>query len=60
MSIEILNGKITYTKLGEEHGCLTANLVVEELVGVVASGTIASIIGALKLESIHLVMVMAQ
>lgn len=29
MNTEILNGKITYTKLGEEHGCLTANLVVE-------------------------------
>lgn len=29
MNTEILNGKITYTKLGEEHGCLTTNLVVE-------------------------------
>ena len=26
---EILNGKITSTKLGEEHGCLTADLFVE-------------------------------
>ena len=26
---EILNGKITSTKLGEEHGCLTANLIIE-------------------------------
>lgn len=26
---EILNGKITSTKLGEEHGCLTADLLVE-------------------------------
>ena len=27
--MEILNGKITGTKLGEEHGCLTANLFLE-------------------------------
>ena len=26
---EILNAKITSTKLGEDHGCLTANLFVE-------------------------------
>lgn len=26
---EILNAKITSTKLGEEHGCLTADLLVE-------------------------------
>lgn len=29
MKTEILNGKITYTKLGQEHGCLTADLCVE-------------------------------
>ena len=27
--MEILNGKITGTKLGKEHGCLTANLFLE-------------------------------
>ena len=26
---EIINGKITSTKLGEEHGCLTASLMIE-------------------------------
>lgn len=26
---EILNAKITHTKLGEEHGCLTADLFLE-------------------------------
>lgn len=26
---EILNGKIISTKLGEEYGCLTANLIIE-------------------------------
>lgn len=29
MAKEILNAKITKTKLGEEHGCLTANIVLE-------------------------------
>ena len=29
MSTEILNGKITFTRLGEEHGCLSANLIIE-------------------------------
>lgn len=29
MTTEILNAKITNTKLGEDHGCLTANLFLE-------------------------------
>lgn len=29
MATEILNAKITGTKLGEEHDCLTANIVLE-------------------------------
>ena len=29
MSKEILNGQITSTKLGEEHGCLTAEIFLE-------------------------------
>ena len=29
MATEILNAKITSTKLGEEHGCLTAELFIE-------------------------------
>lgn len=29
MATEILNGKITSTKLGEEHGCLTAYITIE-------------------------------
>lgn len=29
MATEILNGKITHTKLGEDHGCLTAYITVE-------------------------------
>lgn len=29
MTTEILNAKITSTKLGEEHGCLTADLFLE-------------------------------
>lgn len=29
MATEILNAQITETKLGEDHGCLTADLVVE-------------------------------
>ena len=29
MSTEILNGKIASTKLGEEHGCLTADIFIE-------------------------------
>lgn len=29
MAVEILNGKITSTKLGEDHGCLTAYVTVE-------------------------------
>ena len=29
MNTEILNGKITYTKLGLDHGCLTADLTIE-------------------------------
>lgn len=29
MSTEILNGKITSTRLGEEHGCLSASLTIE-------------------------------
>ena len=29
MATEILNAQITSTKLGEDHGCLTANIVLE-------------------------------
>ena len=29
MDTEIINGKITSTKLGQEHGCLTADLMIE-------------------------------
>ena len=29
MSTEILNGKITFTRLGEEHGCLSVKLTIE-------------------------------
>lgn len=29
MNIEILNGKITSTRLGEEHDCLSASLTIE-------------------------------
>lgn len=29
MATEILNAKITKTKLGEEHGCFTADLLLE-------------------------------
>ena len=29
MAAEILNGKITHTKLGEDHGCLTVFITIE-------------------------------
>ena len=29
MSTEILNAKITHTRLGEDHGCLTAYITIE-------------------------------
>lgn len=58
MSKEILNGQITSTKLGEEHGCLTAEIFLEGDGWGVHLVDIVSIIGSTILANMIHLMVM--